>query len=83
MCGLTFQVDFMSEDEARWIFQQLIIAVDYCHRLGIANRDIKVCLPPPIWRKLFFSLVLNLCHMRYPIRPLLPFAKASAPKGTP
>ncbi len=32
----------MSEDDARWIFQQLIIAVDYCHRLGIANRDIKV-----------------------------------------
>lgn len=32
----------MSEDDARWIFQQLIVAVDYCHRLGIANRDIKV-----------------------------------------
>lgn len=41
------QVDYMSEDDARWIFQQLIVAVDYCHRLGIANRDIKVasCLP--------------------------------------
>jgi serine/threonine protein kinase len=36
------QIDYMSEDDARWIFQQLIVAVDYCHRLGIANRDIKV-----------------------------------------
>ena len=32
----------IAEADARWLFQQLIIAVDYCHRLGIANRDIKV-----------------------------------------
>ena len=25
----------------RWIFQQLIIAVDYCHRKGVSSRDIK------------------------------------------
>lgn len=30
------------EADARLLFQQLIVAVDYCHRLGIANRDIKV-----------------------------------------
>ncbi len=40
------------ESDARWLFQQLLIAVDYCHRLGIANRDIKACAaasatPPP------------------------------------
>ena len=40
--SLWLQIDYMSEDDARWIFQQLIVAVDYCHRLGIANRDIKV-----------------------------------------
>ena len=34
------------ESDARWLFQQLLIAVDYCHRLGIANRDIKVALRP-------------------------------------
>jgi serine/threonine protein kinase len=33
----------MSEPDARCLFQQLIVAVDYCHKLGIANRDIKVC----------------------------------------
>lgn len=32
----------MREDLARWIFQQLIFGLDYCHRKGIANRDIKL-----------------------------------------
>jgi len=30
------------EADARRVFQQMMVAVDYCHRLGIANRDIKV-----------------------------------------
>ncbi|CAL5225961.1 g8763 [Coccomyxa viridis] len=32
----------LAEAEARTIFQQLILAVDYCHRMGVANRDIKL-----------------------------------------
>lgn len=32
----------LTENCARWIFQQLLLAVDYCHRLGVANRDIKL-----------------------------------------
>jgi len=32
----------LKEDEARWFFQQLIVAIDYCHRMGVANRDIKL-----------------------------------------
>jgi len=32
----------MTEAVCRRLFQQLMVAVDYCHRLGIANRDIKV-----------------------------------------
>ena len=35
----------ISEAEARRLFQQLMVAVDYCHRMGIANRDIKVRTP--------------------------------------
>ena len=31
----------LPESQARWLFQQLMVAVDYCHRLGIVNRDIK------------------------------------------
>lgn len=35
----------LQEYEARWFFQQLIIALDYCHKIGVVNRDIKlVCV---------------------------------------
>lgn len=30
------------EAEARVVFQQLVLAVDYCHKMGVANRDIKL-----------------------------------------
>jgi len=32
----------LREDVARWIFQQLIFGLDYCHRKGVASRDIKL-----------------------------------------
>ena len=32
----------LPEVVVRRLFQQLVVAIDYCHRLGIANRDIKV-----------------------------------------
>lgn len=32
----------LTEDQARWFFQQLIIGLDYCHKMGVANRDIKL-----------------------------------------
>lgn len=32
----------LKETQARWFFQQLILAIDYCHRRGVANRDIKL-----------------------------------------
>lgn len=30
------------EDLARWLFQQLCIGLQYCHALGVANRDLKL-----------------------------------------
>lgn len=30
------------EDKARWFFQQLIVALDYIHLMGVAMRDIKL-----------------------------------------
>ena len=32
----------LTEDEARWFFQQLVLGLDYCHRMGVVNRDIKL-----------------------------------------
>lgn len=32
----------MSEEVARPLFQQLMTALEYCHSIGIANRDVKV-----------------------------------------
>lgn len=35
----------LKEPAARWFFQQLIIGLDYCHRRGVVNRDIKLVRP--------------------------------------
>lgn len=32
----------LTEAEARWFFQQLLIGLDYCHRKGVVSRDIKL-----------------------------------------
>ncbi|KAL4857616.1 Serine/threonine-protein kinase 8 [Chlorella vulgaris] len=32
----------LTEDQARWLFQQLIVGLDHCHRMGVANRDLKL-----------------------------------------
>ena len=32
----------VQEHEARWFFQQLIIALDYAHRMNVVSRDIKL-----------------------------------------
>eukprot|EP01023_Acetabularia_acetabulum_P051062 TRINITY_DN5606_c0_g1_i4.p2 TRINITY_DN5606_c0_g1~~TRINITY_DN5606_c0_g1_i4.p2 ORF type:complete len:349 (-),score=32.26 TRINITY_DN5606_c0_g1_i4:911-1876(-) len=32
----------LTENEARWFFQQLIIAVDFCHKKNVVIRDIKL-----------------------------------------
>lgn len=39
----------LREPLARWFFQQLILAMDYCHKMGVANRDIKVSMPFGTW----------------------------------
>jgi serine/threonine-protein kinase SRK2 len=32
----------LQEEQARWFFQQLTVALDYCHRMGVVSRDIKL-----------------------------------------
>ena len=39
---LTSACPHLQEHEARWFFQQLVIALDYCHRMGVVSRDIKL-----------------------------------------
>ncbi len=35
------QVGKLTEEQARFYFQQLIDGVEYCHKLGICHRDLK------------------------------------------
>ena len=39
---MTVMGGVLSEDFARFIFQQLILALDFCHRKGLGHRDIKL-----------------------------------------
>ena len=32
----------VQETEARWFFQQVMIALDYLHRVGVVSRDVKL-----------------------------------------
>ena len=32
----------LAEDEARWFFQQVILALEYAHEIGVSIRDIKL-----------------------------------------
>ena len=32
----------MSEDEARRLFRQLIVALDFCTRMGVSNHDVRL-----------------------------------------
>jgi hypothetical protein len=36
------QVQRLDEADARWFFQQLVIGLDYCHRMGVVNRVVVV-----------------------------------------
>lgn len=57
----------LPEPQARWLFQQLILALDYCHRIGVSNRDIKLdnilldksCRGRPDWP------ILKICDWGY------------------
>ena len=65
----------LPENDARWLFQQIALAVDFCHRLGIALRDIKVrplqeCWVQPVG---FCTLLLQAADLQaasWPVRCL-------------
>ena len=40
--GAAFCSRGLDEGKARWFFQQLVLALDYCHKMNISNRDIKL-----------------------------------------
>ena len=32
----------LGESHARWFYQQVVLALDYCHKMGISIRDVKL-----------------------------------------
>jgi hypothetical protein len=44
---------------ARWFMQQLIAAVDYCHKKGIVSRDIKCVQTPNFTHNLCLDLAVS------------------------
>ena len=53
----------MSEETARPLFQQLMMAIEYCHSLGIANRDVKVAACRRLERPHIVSSCCIVCPM--------------------
>ncbi|CAD7704930.1 unnamed protein product [Ostreobium quekettii] len=53
----------LEEELARWLFQMLILAVDYCHRKGVVSRDIK--LENILLKKSTFLPVVKLCDFGF------------------
>lgn len=62
----------LPETQARWFFQQLALAVEYCHDLGIAHRDIK--LENAVLSCRSSRAILKLCDFGY-CRYNLPFPR--------
>ena len=57
----------LSEQYSKWFFQQMVLAVDFCHNKGIFNRDIKLqnILLQVIYYLLLHVQVFNGMHGDY------------------
>jgi hypothetical protein len=58
----------LDEGACRWFFQQIILALDYCHKMRISNRDIKLentllnANSPPMVKLCDFGYSINESH---------------------
>ncbi len=79
-CRYVLRRGGLQEAQARWFFQQLILAMDFCHKMSISNRDIK--LENTLLDNAEAALpLLKLCDFGYSINDAHSLAKTAV--GTP
>eukprot|EP00891_Asterochloris_glomerata_P004465 jgi/Astpho2/4465/fgenesh1_pm.00067_%23_14_t len=69
----------LAEDVARWFFQQIVLALDYMHRMGIANRDLK--LENTLLDRRGPDALLKICDFGYSINENTSMPRSAV--GTP
>eukprot|EP01023_Acetabularia_acetabulum_P009681 TRINITY_DN14381_c0_g1_i2.p1 TRINITY_DN14381_c0_g1~~TRINITY_DN14381_c0_g1_i2.p1 ORF type:complete len:360 (+),score=55.00 TRINITY_DN14381_c0_g1_i2:468-1547(+) len=77
LCNYVLNKDHLSEDEARKYFLQLVGGVEYCHQMGVKNKELKL---ENILLDGQSSPLLKLCNSKYEMIRCSPKSKDVLPR---
>lgn len=60
----------LKEEQCRCFYQQIMLALDYCHKMGVANQDIELENTLLDSTKLDHNPLIKLCNYGYSINEL-------------